>query len=188
MKVLSLIDYFLSLAEDICYEKFENDIMLIYNNFSSNSKRYIIDNIKSTIKNLTRIGVMFDNNLIRIFCSMYLSLAWSMHRKGKIIQRDKKIISEINIKNYIQIHDDISDILCDNYDVIKSIDDLSLRYYTLHFSQHFKDVYERMKVHKQPYIDNEQSLRIILIENLKVFGIKILANGIVEEYMSKNRF
>ena len=187
MKVVSLSDYFVSMAEDMCNEKFENDIMLVYNDFSNKSKEYIIDNIKISIKDISDVGVIFDNNLVKVFCSMYLSLAWSMHRKGKVIQRDKKIIDKIKIYEYYKMHSDIWDIICDNYDFIKSIDDLSLRYYTLHFSQHFKDTYKRMEIHNHPYIDNEQGLKNVLIENLKIFGMKILANGIIEEYMSNKK-
>lgn len=182
MKVLNLSDYFIKYVEEVCRDKFENDIMLIFNNFSNKSRKFIIQNIKISVKNLSDIGVVFDNNLIKIICSMYLGLAWSMHRKGKLLQKDKNILTDFYKNDYNKLHIIITEILCDDYDYVKAIDELAVRYYTLYFSQHFNDIFYRMKIHKHPYIDDEVGFKNVILEDLKNFGLKILANGIIEEY------
>lgn len=183
MKVVNLSEYFLKQVNEICRDKFENDVMLIYNNFTINSIAYITDNLKESIQSLSKMGMVFDNNIIKTLCSMYLGLAWSMHRKGKILQRDDKIISDLVIKDYCKTHISVCEVICDHIELTRIIDDISVRYYTLYFSQYLNDIYNRMQIIAHPYIENENSLKRFILEYLKIFGLKILANGIIEEYL-----
>lgn len=186
MGIVQLSDYKVELAGKICLDRFENDIMLIFNNFSTKSVIQIIELIKNDIKVSEEMGIVFDVSFLRIFCTMYLGLAWSMYKKGRSIQKQENYINVI-----LQLNDYTSNsempveyILRDEYvDVAKAI---SLRYYDLYLNHHINDMMARMDIGLHPRIENVEQLRTFVLDILYRFGIRILLIGILDEYKESN--
>lgn len=182
MGIVQLSDYKVELAGKICLDKFQNDIMLLFNNFSQKSILQIIELVKNDIKAFEEMGVIFDVSFLRIFCTMYLGLACSMYKKGRKIQKQE---------NYINVMLQLTDcttnseklieyILKDEYiDVAKST---CLRYYDLYLKHHINDMISRMDIGLHPKINNAEELRTFVLDNLYRFGIKIFLIGILDEY------
>lgn len=183
MSILNITDYKVILAERICYEKFDNDLMLIFNNFSKKAVESIIDIVKKDVLDIENKGVLLDYKLINVYCTMYLSLAWSMYRKGKLIQRNEYLIDNqfINKHKSININGIIAE-LNKNNECIQVIKEISIRYFTLYFEKYLKDMLLRMEVGYHPEIENEKELKNLIIEKLNEFAIKALAIGIKDEY------
>lgn len=180
MGVVELLDYKLNIVEKICQDKFENDIMLVFNNFTDQSIKYITNLIKIDISKIENKGVIFDSKLLKITCTMYLGIAWSMYKKGKRIQKEKGIIQICQYDKYDKSIEAISNTLKSN-NVMEILNDIVIRYFTLYLSRHLKDMIERMDILYQPKIKDDKELKKVFLENLKNFAIKILSIGIIEE-------
>ncbi len=186
MKVVSMCDYFIDLAEEICIQKFENDIMLVFNNFSERAVILTIDKIKSDIYALSKMGVVFNNDLIKVLCSMYLGLSWSMYRKGKMLQSQKRLCQEIISEIDYTSHSKLVEYIHNKENYVNLINNIAVRYFTLYFSKHIKDVFFRMDIVSHPDIKNEKQLKDILINHLNDFGITVISMGILDEYRKEN--
>ncbi len=186
MKVVSLSDYFVDLAEEICMEKFESDIMLIFNNFSKEAILSIVNGVKKDIRKLENLGIVFDNSLINTFCSMYLGLAWSMYRKGKNVQKEKKIYEKIvkREKDHNNSINTLSNFILKNK-YHGSINDIALRYYTLYMDKYTQDILLRMDILEYKEIKTERILKEVFIKHLKIFGVEILAFGIYNQFIKE---
>ncbi|EOC99790.1 hypothetical protein [Caldisalinibacter kiritimatiensis] len=184
MDILKITDYKVVLAERICYNKFDNDVMLIFNNFSSKAISSIVDIIKDDIKEIENKGVIFDYKLLNVFCTMYLGLAWSMYRKGKTLQKQEKVInSQIKSKCRDDLLKGIINRIYKESDSLKVINDIATRYYTLYMDKYVNDMLMRMEVCYHPDIDNEEELKFLILDKLNQFAIKTLALGINDEYI-----
>jgi len=182
MGVVDISDYMVLLAGKICYEKFNNDIMLVFNNFSRTSIESITDLIKSDIRKIEDIGVLLDHKLLNIYCSMYLGISWSMYRKGKGIAREDRalsniIINSINGENYIT--EPMNYIENSKYKEI--VDDLSLRYFSLYVNNHIRDIINRMEVTRKSTLIGEETLTDLILTLLKNFSINTLIIGVLDE-------
>ncbi|MTI71772.1 MAG: hypothetical protein FH751_16105 [Firmicutes bacterium] len=186
MKVLNLSDYFVELTEEICKDKFENDIMLVFNNFTDTATVTITYNIMEDVKKLSRAGIVFDNSLIKVICTMYLGLAWSMYRKGKAIEKEKLLVKKVtndDLENEAYM-EALIDRIRINKSYLSLIKEIAIRYYTLYFSKYTKDIFIRMDIVNHPDIDSTVDLKNYVINNLIEFGINTLALGVNDEYMS----
>lgn len=180
MGVVELSDYKLNIVEKICIDKFENDIMLIFNNFSHKSMKYITGLIKKDIGEIEEKGVLFDSKLIKICCTMYLGIAWSMYKKGKKFQKEKGIIRSSEIEDYGKSVERISNLLKTS-SVLEILNDIVLRYFTLYLSRHINDILDRMAIVYHPQINDGIHLKKIFLEHLRSFAIKVLSVGIIDE-------
>ncbi|MTI49221.1 hypothetical protein [Sporosalibacterium faouarense] len=180
MGVVELADYKLNIVEKICMDKFENDIMLIFNNFTNESMNYITTLIKKDIKEIEGKGVLFDNKLIKICCTMYLGIAWSMYKKGKRIQKEKKIIQGLDISEYGNSVELVSNSI-KTTNVMEILNDIVLRYFTLYLSRHTNDILDRMEIIYHPQIKDDKQFKKIFLENLRSFAMKVLSVGIIDE-------
>lgn len=180
MSIVDLSDYKAGMVEKICLEKFQNDIMLVFNNFTEESTNYITQLIKNDIRDYESKGVILDNKLIRISCTMYLGVAWSMYKKGKRVQKEKRIIlsSRCNCDDE-SVETIIS--MIKTTKVMEIISDIVLRYFTLYLSRYVNDIIERMEISYHPEITDVRNLKKKLLENLRGFAIKVLAVGIIDE-------
>lgn len=187
LNVLNLSDYKVVLAERICNDKFENDIMLIYNNFSDRAIIAIIDMVKTHVREIEDKGVIFDFRLLNISCTMYLGLAWSMYRKGKIICAERRLSDTLQNQEYdLSNIERIIKILYDDKEYFQTISDIAVRYFTLYLSRHVKEILSRMDVSIHPEINHEENLRNLFIEKLKKFALSVLAIGILDGYFELN--
>ncbi|WDV44479.1 hypothetical protein PV797_13170 [Clostridiaceae bacterium M8S5] len=183
MNVVYFSDYLLRQAEDICISRFESDIMLVFNNFTDNAILSITDKIKSDLKEFIDAGMLMDIPIVKVFCSMYLGLAWSMYGKGKLLQKEKKVVEDITeSKNEVNSSNDILKLIENNTFYVDIIDEIAIRYYTLYLSKYIIDLFLRMNIKRDNRISNFGDLQFLIIEKLKSFGLKILAKGIFEEY------
>lgn len=180
MSIVDLSDYKASIVEKICLEKFENDIMLVFNNFTEESTNYITQLIKNDIRDFESKGIILDNKLIRISCTMYLGVAWSMYKKGRRVQKEKRIIKSISYSCDAKSVDEIIDLI-KTTKVIEIISDIVLRYFTLYLSRYVNDIIERMEISYHPEINDVRNLKKKLLEYLRGFAIKVLAVGIIDE-------
>lgn len=181
MSVVDISDYMVSLAGKICYEKFNNDIMLVFNNFSKKSIDEIIDLIRNDVRKIEDMGVLLDHKLLNIYCSMYLGISWSMYRKGKGIAKEDTalsniIISSINNENYV--NEPMNYIENSKYKEI--INDLSLRYFSLYINNHIRDIINRMEVTRDAKFIREEDLTDLFLTLLKTFSIKTLIIGVLD--------
>ena len=125
MSVVGLSDYKLMMVEKICADKFENDIMLVFNNFSNESTIYITKLIKDDIRVIEDKGVVFDSKLIKISCTMYLGICWSMYKKGKVIQREKNLLDRVTMDDYNGDAQDIVTQFLKTSDYMTTINDIA---------------------------------------------------------------
>ena len=180
MSIVDLSDYKASIVEKICLEKFQNDIMLVFNNFTEESTNYITQLIRNDIRDFESKGIILDNKLIRISCTMYLGIAWSMYKKGKRVQKEKRIIQSIGYNCDDESVETIINLI-KTTKVIEVISDIVLRYFTLYLSRYVKDIIERMEISYHPEINDDRNLNKKLLEYLRGFAIKVLAVGIIDE-------
>lgn len=187
MGVIYFSDYLVRQAEDICLNRFENDIMLVFNNFSQEAILSIINNIKLDLKDLIDLGMLMDISIVKVFCSMYLGLAWSMYGKGKLLQKEKDIVQ--NLLGYdekVKSSQDILLVMQNDTFYVDLIDEISIRYYTLYLSKYIIDLFLRMNIKDNNKISNFGDLQFIIIEKLKKYGMNILVNGIYDEFIKYN--
>ncbi|SHH64155.1 hypothetical protein SAMN02745135_01493 [Caloranaerobacter azorensis DSM 13643] len=182
MCILKLTDYKAEIAERICIDRFENDLMLALNNFSERDKKSTIQLIKNSIIELEEKGVIFDLRLINLYCIMNLGLAWSMYRKGKIIQKEESVIGRIFKIDEIKLKEKLIIYLTEQKNYKLLIEDISYRYFTLYLSRHVKDIMNRMEVGFHPSILDEVDLKNVFINFLKKFSVDLLIMGIIDEY------
>ena len=186
MRIVHLSDYKVELAGKICLYRFENDIMLLFNNFSQNSIKQITELIKNDIRAAEEMGVVFDIGFLKFFCTMYLGLAWSMYKKGKSIQEQEDYINRIlHLTDYSNNFEMLYEyILRDEYkDIIKA---MSFRYFDLYLNHHIKEMISRMDIGLHPKLENEEQLRTFVLDILYRFGVKIFLIGILDEYKENN--
>lgn len=186
MCILKLSEYKAEIAEKICFDRFENDLMLVLNNFSEEDIRLTVELIKKSIIKLEEKGVIFDSRLINLYCTMNLGLAWSMYRKGKIIQKEELVIGKIFEIDDIDLKDKLIVYLTDEKNYRLLIEDISYRYFTLYLSRHIEDIMNRMEVGVHPSILNEENLKNVFLSFLKKFGVDLLIMGIINEYQRCN--
>lgn len=178
-------EYLLRQAEDICINRFENDIMLVFNNFSDDAILLITKEIKDDLRKMINLGVLMDLEIIKIFCSMYLGLAWSTYGKGKLLQKERNIVQRLFDKdNTINSCDIIFKMVKSNLDCVDVIDEIAIRYYTLYISKYTIDLFLRMNK-TEIKIKNFGELQQLIINMLKNFGVKILSMGIYDEYLKE---
>ena len=186
MCILKLTEYKAEIAEKICIDRFENDLMLVLNNFSEHDIKLTIQLIKNSIIKLEEKGVIFDSRLINLYCTMNLGLAWSMYRKGKIIQKEELVIGKIFGIDDVELKEKLIVYLTDQKNYKLLIDDISYRYFTLYLSRHIEDIMSRMEVGVHPSILNEEDLKDVFLNFLKKFGVDLLIMGIIDEYQRCN--
>lgn len=180
MNVVELLEYKLTLAEKICNDKFQNDVMLIFNNFSQKSTKLITQMIINDIRKHSYIGIILDSKLLRTYCTMYLGLAWSMYRQGKNIQIKNKLIDEDNINEKKQ-ENKIKNFLVEN-NYCSELKEISIRYFNLYISRHLKDIISRMEITNHPNVNSEEDLKKIMIDDLYYFAYRTVIIGIYDEY------
>ncbi len=180
MSIVDLSDYKASIVEKICIERFQNDIMLIFNNFTEQSTVYITQLVKNDIRDFESKGVILDNKLIKIFCKMYLGVAWSMYKKGKKIQKEKHVILSDTCNCDDESVNTVISII-KTTKVMEVISDIVLRYFTLYLSKYVNDIIQRMEISYHPEINDVTNLKNKLLEYLRGFAVKVLAVGIIDE-------
>lgn len=180
MNVVELSDYKTNIVEKICLDKFENDIMLVFNNFSKEAIMYVVEKIKRDIKDFEAKGVVFDCKLIKICCSMYLGIAWSMYKKGKNVQKDNMVIQSARLFCSDESVQSIVNVV-KTTKVMEVISDIVMRYFTLYLSRHINDILDRMEISYHPEINDEKNLKKVFLEYLRSFAMKVLAVGIIDE-------
>ncbi len=186
MGIVQLSDYKIELAGRICLDRFENDVMLLFNKFSQSSVKQITELIKNDVKEIEEKGIVFDVKFLRVFCTMYLGLAWSMYKKGKSIQKEENYIeSIIELYNYTNNVNIASECILSN-EYIDIIQAMALRYFAIYLGSHLKDMISRMEIGLNPIIENEEQLRTFVLDRLNRFGIRILLIGISDHYKGNN--
>ncbi|WP_425449747.1 hypothetical protein [Dethiothermospora halolimnae] len=179
MSVVDLSNYKVTMVEKICLNKFQNDLMLELSNFSRKAITYITTTIKEDIADLEREGIIFDNRLINIGCTMYLGIAWSMYRKGKKLGQEDENIKTIT--KYNGKDNDVIQQYVENSGYMDIIQEIVLRYYTLYFSRHLEDIMSRMEITDHPFINNKEELKNIILRHLSSYAVKVIIVGIKDK-------
>lgn len=186
MKIIEMNDYLIQYVDKICNQRFTKDIMLVFNDYRDDTKKEIVKLIHENVYYLLDKNILLDYKLIKILCSMYLGLSWSMYRKGKNIYKNDKSLKlvitnkgkEYFSNNYIQELDN-------NVELIKDIEDISIRYYTLYISKFNKEIVKRMKGLYLNKEINEIKLKEIILNNMRVFSKSNLIMGMRDEYVNE---
>ncbi|MBS4540164.1 hypothetical protein GOQ27_16920 [Clostridium sp. D2Q-11] len=185
MTIIDMNDYLIQYVDKICNQRFTKDIMLVFNDYREDTKDEIIKLIHENVSYLLDNSILLDYRLIKIMCSMFLGLSWSMYRKGKnIYKNDESLRLNLigNGKKYF-LNEYIQN-LNNELEFEKDIDDISIRYYTLYISKYNKEIIDRMKSVKSDKNIDEIQLKGIILNKMKDFSRNNVIMGIEDEFMN----
>lgn len=185
MKVIEINDYLIHYVDKICNERFSKDIMLVFNDYKEDTKEEIINLVHQKVAYFFDHDIHLDYELIKIICSMFLGLSWSMYRKGKNLYKNDetaKLIIIGNGKEYF--FNNYFTNLYNDKKFKKDINDIVIRYYTLYISKYSREIIKRMKSLNETVTIDEMSLKDIFLNTMKDFSRENIIFGIQDEIMN----